>query len=157
MTSAGEVVGPSRWVRWSPLAISAQLGAVREGAQRGGEMCCSLQARQLNPPATLEGEAGGWGWGSVTWCALARLDHLTPREGEGWCWAGCSSFSIQPWPPGGLGKKQGWRAEKVAAHHKCWLADECWLADIPLFCVISIDMRNILIFHPDERKAQKSV
>ncbi len=57
----------------------AQVGAVREGVIWGGELD-SGSASWLEPPATPWGEAGGQGWGSITWSELARLD---PSMGGG--------------------------------------------------------------------------
>ncbi len=102
------MVGASRWVQVSPLSMFAQVGAVREGEGRGGESDCSDPARQFDRPTTPVGEAGGRCRGRGAMSTLARCDPSTPRWGEGWCWAGCSSRSILPWPPGrGLGEKRG--------------------------------------------------
>jgi hypothetical protein len=68
-----------------------------------------------------ESRAGG----DVAGSTQVRLD---PSVGERWCWAGRSSPSMLPWPPGGGGGARvvSWR---VTAHHECWLAtDKCWLA-----------------------------
>jgi hypothetical protein len=76
MASAGDAGcggGVSRWVQSSPLATLAQVGAVCEGVRQGGELD-NVSACWLEPPATPWGEAGGQGWGSITWSKLARLD-----------------------------------------------------------------------------------
>jgi hypothetical protein len=44
-----------------PLAMSAQVGTLREGARGGGQLSCCVPARQLDWPSTSEGEAGGRG------------------------------------------------------------------------------------------------
>jgi hypothetical protein len=53
------------WVEllFPPLAMSAEVGAAREGVQGGGMCSCCDPARRLDQPATLEGEAGVQGWG----------------------------------------------------------------------------------------------
>jgi hypothetical protein len=65
MASAVEAARASWWVevKFPPLAISAQVGAVRKGVQGGGvfSSCCDL-ACGLDQPDTSEGEAGGQGW-----------------------------------------------------------------------------------------------
>jgi hypothetical protein len=66
MASAGDAGwGASCWIGSSPLATLAQVGAVHEGVQEGGEFS-SVLACLLDQPMTLEGEAGGQGWESVT-------------------------------------------------------------------------------------------
>jgi hypothetical protein len=79
MISAGETVGASRWVQGFPLAMSAQVGTLPEGAQGQCELSCCVPARQLDWPTTPEGDAGGWAWGGVTYSTLARCDPSTPR------------------------------------------------------------------------------
>ncbi len=88
-------------------------GCSTRGGKVGGRVGqrISQPARNACYPV---GEAGGQGWGSITWSELARLDHSTPRWGEGRCWAGCPSCTMLPWPPGGegMGEKQGRSAGK---------------------------------------------
>jgi hypothetical protein len=93
-----------------------------QGVDGGGESVSRDSTRQLDRPATPEGEAGGRGGGSGAVSTLARPGYLTLRWGEGWCWA---TRSMLPWPPGrGVGEEQWWRAGRTTAHHKCWLATE---------------------------------
>jgi hypothetical protein len=65
MALAGDAAGASWWVEFlfSPLAMSAQVGAVREGVHKGGVCSCYDPACQLDQPMTPEGEAGVQGWG----------------------------------------------------------------------------------------------
>ncbi len=122
MISAGVIVGASRWVQVTPLAMSAQVETTREGARGGDKLNCCVLPCQLDRPTTPRSEAGGRGWGVVAWPALARCDPSTPWLGEGWGWAGDSSRAILPWPPGrAVGDGRGWRAGDDV-HQECWLA-----------------------------------
>jgi hypothetical protein len=110
----GAEVPPSSDV--SPGGRSTQGGAV------GAECNCCGPAHRLDRPTTPGGKAGGQGWGGVTCSVLSRLDPLSPRWGEGWCWAGRTSRSMLPWHPKEGGARGGARVEgwTTSAHNKCW-------------------------------------
>ncbi len=57
----------------SPLAMFAQVGAVRKEVGRGGEYDCCDPVRQLDLPMTPKGEVGGRGGGSDAVSTLARV------------------------------------------------------------------------------------
>jgi hypothetical protein len=122
MASAGDVAGASWWVEFPPLAISAQVGAVRKGVQWGGVCSCCGPAHQLDDqPSTPGGEAGGQGWGG-------SLDQycraLTPRpHGGGRCGVGPGA-PRDPCYPSILGRGQGAGGEArvgdTSTHDECW-------------------------------------
>jgi hypothetical protein len=73
MASAGEAAGDAAGAPWwvllrvPPLAMSAQVGAVRERVEGWGKFECFCgPASRLDLSATLEGEVGGLALGDVT-------------------------------------------------------------------------------------------
>ncbi len=63
LVEASRSVGASCWVQVSPLPMLAQVGAVREGVDGGGEYVCRDPLRQIDhlrpQMGRQEGKAGG--------------------------------------------------------------------------------------------------
>jgi hypothetical protein len=117
------IVGVSGWVEGSPLAMSAQVGTVHEGAQDGDELNCCVPPRQLDRPTTPGGRREGGG-GVVSpglhWRAVATQPFGGGRGGVG---PGIHPAPYYPGPQaGGWGMGESGELE-MTAHHECWLAN----------------------------------
>jgi hypothetical protein len=129
MASAVEAAGAS-WrveVKLPPLAISAQVGAVREGLQGGGVFSyCDLALRSTSLLPQREGRAGCRPPGQYK-------RALTPRPlsgGRGGVWPGAPrgpSTLAPSW--GGGEERRGRRARRhrLLMTNVGWGLDECWL------------------------------
>jgi hypothetical protein len=99
-----------------PSSDTCPVGCSARGGTMGGKLSSVTGCWHI-PPTTPWGEAGGQGWGSVTWSELERCDTSTPRWGEGQCWAGGPSCTILPWPPGGGGMGEGKLGRSAGLRH----------------------------------------
>jgi hypothetical protein len=129
MASAVEAAGASWWVevKLSPLAISAQVGAVREGLQ--GEACSAADTWPAGSTSLLPQRGGREGRARCR--PPGQYKHaLTPRPlggGMGGVGPGAprGPSTLGPsWGGGGRGEGE----ETSSAHDECWLGtDHCWL------------------------------
>jgi hypothetical protein len=105
MASAGEAVGASCWVQVSPLAMLAQVGAVREGVGRGASMTAATRhacSTGLRPQKGRQEGGAGEVMPCPHWCAVTP----DPSVGEGWGQVLLTLHTTQP-PDRGWGRSEG--------------------------------------------------